>query len=77
MVLGLSITIIRKGHYMQSEVGDNDAMKKQGLKCATQEIREEERALGLMSEEDCTEGAFCGTQSCATCNTTDMPKDKK
>lgn len=66
LIFGLSITLIRKGHHIQSEVGENDEMKKRGLKCATAEILEEERALGLLPEED---DARC-TPSCASDCTT-------
>lgn len=34
MVVGLSITIIRKGRNIQGDVGDNDNMKALGLECA-------------------------------------------
>lgn len=64
LVLGLSITIIRKGRYMQSEVGENDEMKKRGLKCASEEFRKEEAEL--MGTE-CDPLTSCGG-SCGTCS---------
>ncbi len=67
LILGLSITLIRKGHNIQSEVGENDEMKKRGLKCATAEILDEERALGLLPQEDCDKDIAC-SHSCTTCS---------
>lgn len=64
MVLGLSITIIRKGRYMQTEVGENDEMKKRGLKCTSEEFRREEAEL---SGTECDTLSSCGG-SCGTCN---------
>ncbi|MFI3261724.1 MAG: hypothetical protein R3Y26_02320 [Rikenellaceae bacterium] len=66
MVLGLSITQIRKGRDLQSEVGENDEMKRRGLKCASQEMIEEEKALGLM-DGDCGDYVSCSLGSCNTC----------
>lgn len=69
-VVGMSLTIIIKGHYMKSEIGENENMRKRGIKCASQQIREEERALrgdveGLCGKElpdlNCSEGG------CSTC----------
>lgn len=37
MIVGLSITLMRKGHNIQGDVGDNDKMKELGLKCALKE----------------------------------------
>lgn len=41
-VLGLSITIIRKGHPIETDVGSNRDMKQLGLECASAQIRREE-----------------------------------
>lgn len=75
MVLGLSITLMRKGRHMQSEVGENDEMKRRGLKCATQEILEEERELGLLPS-DCGDAISCDLGSCNTCTTPDKHKNE-
>ncbi len=64
MVLGLSITQIRKGRDLQSEVGENDEMKKRGLKCASQEMREEEALLRGESPEGLP---GCGGKTCGDC----------
>lgn len=70
MVLGLSITIIRKGRYMQSEVGENDEMKKRGIKCTSEEFRREEAEL---CGTDCDNSTSCGG-SCGTCSDTKSEK---
>lgn len=64
LVLGLSITIIRKGHYMKSEVGENEEMKKRGLKCASDEFRREEAEL---KGTECDTLTSCGG-GCGTCS---------
>lgn len=38
MMLGLSITLIRKGHNIETDVGDNRDMKRLGLKCTIEEM---------------------------------------
>ena len=40
-VLGMSITIIVKGHFIDSEISTNKNMQKLGIKCAVQETRED------------------------------------
>ena len=47
-VLGLSITRIRKGHDLESDVGSNRDMKRLGIACASAQIRGAE-AEGLGS----------------------------
>lgn len=37
-ILGLSITLMRKGHNIQGDVGENDEMKKLGLRCTIEEM---------------------------------------
>lgn len=71
MVLGLSITLIRKGRDLQSDVGSNDEMKKRGIKCASKEMLEEERAL--RGEDICTDSISC-LGVCDTCESTDEKK---
>ncbi|MDE7134234.1 MAG: hypothetical protein K2N86_03025 [Rikenellaceae bacterium] len=67
LMLGLSITLLRKGHHIQGEVGENDEMKKRGLKCATAEIIEEERALGLLPDEESDRCTPSCSNNCSTC----------
>lgn len=37
-VLGLSITLIRKGRNIQSDVGSNDEMKRRGVACTIEQM---------------------------------------
>ena len=57
-VVGMSLTIIFKGHYMESEIGENRHMKARGIRCASQQLREEEAALRGDSSAD--DGACSG-----------------
>ncbi len=41
-VLGLSITLIRKGHDLESDVGSNREMRRLGIECASAQLRREE-----------------------------------
>ena len=72
LMLGLAITRIRKGRDLQSEVGENDEMKKRGLRCASDQFRTEE---ALLRGEECGDSISCGTGSCGTC--TDHDSEKK
>lgn len=71
LVFALSITLLRKGRNIQSEVGENEEMKKRGLSCATDEFRREESAL--RGEEYDTLNS-CGTGNCGSC--TDEESDR-
>ena len=66
-VLALSLTLIFKGHHIQSEIGENPHMQERGIKCAAQQMRAEERELkgtcGDPLPGQCEEG------DCRTCVT--------
>ena len=59
--LALSITLIRKGHHIESEISTNPNMKKLGIKCAVQETRED------IAAESCEDDTIC-TGNCAGCD---------
>ena len=59
--LALSLTLIFKGHHIESEISTNPNMKKLGIKCAVQETRED------MAAEDCESDSVC-TGNCAGCD---------
>ena len=59
--LALSITLIRKGHHIESEISTNPTMQKMGIKCAVQETRED---MGLT---DCDSDNIC-SGNCAGCD---------
>ena len=59
--LALSLTLIFKGHHIESEISTNPNMKKLGIKCAVQETRED------MAADDCENDSIC-TGNCAGCD---------
>lgn len=61
--LGISLTLIFKGHNIDSEIGDNKNMRARGIKCAAEEMRQEEKALGL----GCA-ATSCKTEVCGSCS---------
>ena len=56
--LGMSLTLIFKGHHIESEISTNPNMKKLGIKCVVEEARE---AAGT----DCSDSS-CDS-NCAAC----------
>lgn len=44
-VVGLSITLILKGHFVDSEISTNKNMQKLGIRCAVQESRTDEQGV--------------------------------
>ena len=67
LVVGYSITYFFRGRHIQSDVGDNENMRKLGLKCTSQQIREDEAALRGVSPADLPIG--CPGGDCNSCNT--------
>ncbi len=63
-VLGLSITLIVKGRHLQSEVGENDEMKKRGITCTARQMYEDDARLRGIDPET----SFCGEKSCGACS---------
>ena len=59
--IALSITLIFKGHPIESEISTTPNMKKLGIKCAVQETRED------MAADDCDTDSVC-TGNCAGCD---------
>ena len=60
-VIGMSLTLMIKGHNIESEISTNKNMQRLGIKCAVQETRED------MAAEDCADDALC-TGNCAGCD---------
>lgn len=50
-VVGMSLTLMIKGHPIDSEISTNKEMQRRGIKCAVQETREADGTAR------CTEGA--------------------
>ena len=60
-VVGLSLTLMIKGHHIESEISTNKNMQRLGIKCVVQETRED------MAAEDCEEDSLC-SGNCAGCD---------
>ncbi|MBQ5647623.1 MAG: hypothetical protein IIV16_00695 [Alistipes sp.] len=59
-VLAMSLTLIFKGHHIESEISTNKNMQALGIKCAVQETRED------MAAESCDDNPCSG--NCAGCD---------
>lgn len=59
-VLAMSLTLIFKGHHIDSEISTNKDMQRLGIKCAVQETRED------MASENCNDSPCSG--NCAGCD---------
>ncbi len=66
LAAGYSITYFFRGRHMQTDVGDNDEMKKRGLKCTSRQIREDEAALRGVDVSQV--GGSCSPDDCETCS---------
>lgn len=62
--VGMSLTLIFKGHHIDSEIGDNQNMKDLGIECASRQMRAEE--LRLKGIEGSSELGSC-SHSCGSC----------
>ena len=59
-ILAMSLTLIFKGHHIDSEISTNKDMQRLGIKCAVQETRED------MAAENCDDNPCSG--NCAGCD---------
>ena len=59
-VVAMSLTLIFKGHHIDSEISTNKNMQKLGIKCAVQETRED------IAAESCDDNPCSG--NCAGCD---------
>ncbi len=59
--LGLSLTLIFRGHHIKSEIGENENMRRRGIKCAIETMREEAEKA---QERGCSE---CPPTGCGGC----------
>lgn len=59
-LVGMSLTIIFKGHFVESEIADNPNMQKLGIKCASQQMREQEQG------DNCD--IACTDHNCGSCS---------
>jgi hypothetical protein len=64
-VIGLSLTIMIKGHYIDGEISTNKNMQKLGIRCAVQETRDDDGT------------ASCGDVGCSgNCAGCDVEREK-
>ena len=63
-VLGMSLTLMIKGHHIDSEISTNKDMQRLGIKCAVQETRE---ADGSAECSDSHTAAGC-SGNCGACD---------
>lgn len=59
-VVGMSLTLMIKGHHIDSEIATNKHMQRLGIRCTVQEAHENPGRIG------CTETGCPG--SCSTCD---------
>ncbi len=64
-VIGMSLTLLIKGHPIQSEIATNPHMRARGITCAAHDAR---HATAASVATDCPE-PICAEKSCATCVT--------
>ena len=61
-VAGMSLTLMLKGHHIDSEISTNKEMQRRGIKCAVQETRE------AMQLADCSDTSGLCSGNCAGCD---------
>lgn len=67
-VVGLSLTLIFKGHPIDSEIATNKNMQRLGIKCAVQETREAD-GRSACSPDGTKEGSSAGCSgNCSACD---------
>ena len=59
-VAGMSLML--KGHHIESEISTNKEMQRRGIKCAVQETRE------AMQQADCSDTSGLCSGNCAGCD---------
>ena len=60
LVVGLSLTLMIKGHDIDSEIATNKNMQRLGIRCAVQETRSDDGTA------DCTDAGCSG--NCSACD---------
>lgn len=59
-VVGLSLTLIFKGHDIDGDISTNENMRRLGIKCPVREARED------LQGEDCSDSGCSG--ACSSCD---------
>ena len=65
-VLGMSLTLIVKGHHIDSEISTNANMQHLGIRCAVQETRQADGSVDCGSSPDTLPPGCTG--SCGACD---------
>ncbi len=69
--VGMSLTLIFKGHWIDSEISTNKDMQRMGIKCAVQETRE------MDGTADCDPGDIAHAAGCTgNCGACDIEHKK-
>ncbi|MBR5850112.1 MAG: hypothetical protein IKZ12_03520 [Alistipes sp.] len=63
-VLGLSLTLIIKGHHIDSEISTNKEMQRRGIKCAVQETREMDGTASCSESSSPLQGCAGNCSAC-------------
>lgn len=64
-VLAMSLTLIIKGHHIDSEISTNKDMQRLGIKCAVQETREMDGTAACSEEASPLQGC---SGNCGACD---------
>ena len=63
-VVGLSLTLLLKGHHIDSEISTNKEMQRRGIKCAVQETREMDGTASCSESASPLQGCAGHCSSC-------------
>ncbi len=69
-VVGLSLTLMIKGHHIDSEISTNKHMQERGIKCAVQETREMDGTAACSESASPLQGC---TGNCSACDIEEHP----
>lgn len=71
-VVGMSLTLMIKGHNIDSEISTNKNMQRLGIKCAVHETREADGGA------DCSDGSPAGCSgNCGACDIEEQAAQKQ
>ncbi len=74
-VLGLSLTLLIKGHHIDSEISTNKNMQRLGIKCAVQETREADGSASCADGSSPDPLAGC-SGNCSACDIEHHPSGR-
>ena len=63
-VLGMSLTLLIKGHHIDSEISTNKDMQRLGIKCAVQETREMDGTSACADDTSPLQGCAGNCSAC-------------